>query len=99
MSTMGAYYKLVSLQAQQPNAGFMLGQRLRRWPNMKPALGERLVFCRDSINAVGMCQHVIAHAYFSHCNVWLIMRVGVSTRAMPVIRWMKRVYLPSVTIQ
>ena len=27
----------------QPNAGFMLGQRRRRWPNMKPALGQRLV--------------------------------------------------------
>ena len=26
-----------------PNAGFMLGQRRRRWPNMKPALGERPV--------------------------------------------------------
>ena len=27
-----------------PNAGLKLGQRRRRWPNFKPALGERLVF-------------------------------------------------------
>ena len=26
-------------------AGSMLGQRLRRWPNIKPAQGQRLVFC------------------------------------------------------
>ena len=25
------------------NAGLMLGQRRRRWPNIKPALAERLV--------------------------------------------------------
>ena len=24
--------------------GLMLGQRLRRWPNIKPTLGERLMF-------------------------------------------------------
>ena len=27
-----------------PNAGLMLGQRRRRWPGIKPALGEHLVF-------------------------------------------------------
>ena len=27
-----------------PNAGLMLGQRRRRWANIKAALGERLVF-------------------------------------------------------
>ena len=27
---------------RSPNAGLMLGQRRRRWPNIKPALGERL---------------------------------------------------------
>ena len=27
-----------------PNAGLILGQRRRRWPNIKPALGVRLVF-------------------------------------------------------
>ena len=26
------------------NAGLMLGQRRRRWPNINPALGERIVF-------------------------------------------------------
>ena len=26
-----------------PNAGLMLAQRLRRWPNIKPALGEYIV--------------------------------------------------------
>ena len=27
-----------------PNAGLMLGHRLRRWPNIKPEFGDRLVF-------------------------------------------------------
>ena len=27
-----------------PNAGTILGQRRRRWPNNVPALGERLLF-------------------------------------------------------
>ena len=27
-----------------PDAGLMLAHRLRRWPNINPALGERLVF-------------------------------------------------------
>ena len=27
-----------------PNASLMLGQRLRRWPNIKPASGQRRVF-------------------------------------------------------
>ena len=30
-----------------PNAGLMLGLRLRRWPNIKPTLGGRLVVCRE----------------------------------------------------
>ena len=25
-----------------PNAGLMLGQRLRRWPNVKPTFGQYL---------------------------------------------------------
>ena len=31
-------------QPARHNAGFMLGQRLWRWPSMKPALGQRLLF-------------------------------------------------------
>ena len=27
----------------------MLAQRLRRWPNIKPALGERLVFAGERL--------------------------------------------------
>ena len=27
----------------RPNAGLMLGQRLRRWPNINPAFGQSLV--------------------------------------------------------
>ena len=27
-----------------PNAGLMLGQRLRRWPNINTALGQCIVF-------------------------------------------------------
>ena len=28
---------------RSPNAGLMLGHRRRRWPNINPALGQRLV--------------------------------------------------------
>ena len=36
------------------NAGFMLGQRRRRWPNIKPALDERLVFAGWYIGQVSI---------------------------------------------
>ena len=29
---------------QQTNAGLMLVHRLRRWPNIKPTLGQRILF-------------------------------------------------------
>ena len=29
---------------RSPSAGSMLGQRHRRWPNIEPALGDRVVF-------------------------------------------------------
>ena len=31
-------------QIYSPNAGLMLGHRLRRWPNIKPAVGKCLMF-------------------------------------------------------
>ena len=33
---------------QQPNDGSMLGHRLRRWPNIEPTLGQRLVFASQT---------------------------------------------------
>ena len=32
-----------------PNVGLMLVQRLRRWPSIKPTLGERLVFVGSAL--------------------------------------------------
>ena len=29
---------------RSPNVGLLLAHRLRRWPNINPTLGERLVF-------------------------------------------------------
>ena len=37
-----------------PNAGTMLCQRCRRWPNNVPALGERLLF---ATSLVGKAQY------------------------------------------
>ena len=37
-----------------PNAGLMLGQRLRRWPNGEPELGKCLVRVTDVITS---CHH------------------------------------------
>ena len=39
----GHRYKYLT-QRHWPNTGLMLGQRRRRWPNLKPALGQCLVF-------------------------------------------------------
>ena len=33
-------------QRDVTNVGFILGQCLRRWPNIKTSLGQRLVFIR-----------------------------------------------------
>ena len=38
------FKKLPSNTKHWPNAGLMLDQRLRRWPNIKPALGQCFVF-------------------------------------------------------
>ena len=35
---------------QHPNAGLMLGHRRRRWPNIKPTLGQCI--CRDLMDSV-----------------------------------------------
>ena len=37
-----------------PNAGTMLCQRHRRWPNNVPALGERLLFATSCIVCIGL---------------------------------------------
>ena len=34
----------------QPNVGSMLAHRLRRWPNVEPALGESLMFVRREVH-------------------------------------------------
>ena len=31
-------------QQTQPDVGWMLGQRRRRWPNIQPTWGQRFVF-------------------------------------------------------
>ena len=31
------------------NVGSLLGHRRRRWPNSKPTLGQRLIFCRVAV--------------------------------------------------
>ena len=36
---------------RSPNAGLMMGQRRRRWANINPALGKRLVFA----GMAGLC--------------------------------------------
>ena len=39
-------------RGRRPNAGFMLGNRRRRWPNIKPTLGERHDFSQVDVNAM-----------------------------------------------
>ena len=45
-----------------PNAGFMLGQRRRRWPRMKPALANHLdLFFPSYLTATSMNQYNTRH--------------------------------------
>ena len=37
-------FQLVANKRRSPNAGTLLGHRLRRWHNIVPALGECVVF-------------------------------------------------------
>ena len=43
---------------QRSNAGLMLGQRRKRWPSIKPALGERLVPQQHDTAIQGRIQNV-----------------------------------------
>ena len=36
--------------AMKSNGSLMFGHRLRRWPNIKPALDERLVFVSSTVH-------------------------------------------------
>ena len=41
--SMGSPHYIPANTRHSPNAGLMLAQRLRRWSNINPALGDRLV--------------------------------------------------------
>ena len=53
-----------------PNAGLMLPHRLRRWGNISPALGQRVVFAglSGSVNALltSKCSHLSFTARSHH---------------------------------
>ena len=44
-----------------PNAGLMLGQRLRRWSSIHPASGESLVFCWNVFGVIGYFCNLTLH--------------------------------------
>ena len=46
-----AWWSVISVVNTIPNAGLMLGQRRRRWTNIKPALGQHLVLSGLFANA------------------------------------------------
>ena len=53
-----------------PNAGFMLGQRRRRWPNIKPALGQRLVFKHATLSLTQHQNNRTVYLHFFHIMGW-----------------------------
>ena len=56
------YYVLVLVYTRRTNAGPMLAHRLRRWPSIKPALVQRLVFAGlRSIIAAGLATITSRH--------------------------------------
>ena len=68
-------YMYLANTTRWPSVGLMLAHRLRRWPNIKPALGQRLVFAgittddlafsSASIRTRGQSEKRISHEYIS----------------------------------
>ena len=56
-----------------PNAGAMLVHRLRRWTNIVPALGERLVF-PASEHILGPRTHMLAE--YENARAWVAATLG-----------------------
>ena len=54
---------------RSPNVGTMLANRLRRWPNIVPALGERLVFA-----GICLCLLIKIANIRSPCNDKVLIR-------------------------
>ena len=50
-----------------PNTGTMLAHRLRRWPNIVPALAERLVLAAGSLNTSQLTQNDAGPTLHQHC--------------------------------
>ena len=42
-----------------PNAGSMLAHRLRRWPDIKKTLGERLVYIRGAVGRLSVTSELV----------------------------------------
>ena len=60
-----------------PNVDTMLGQRRRRWPDIVPALGERLVFA-----GVRQCDYAMKpYFYVPHYECYQIDSAGVAISA------------------
>ena len=63
-----------------PSAGLMLGQRLRRWPNINPALSQRLGFTGSlTLNVECICWFCEHHLFFQnmHFNIWGLYQIYV----------------------
>ena len=52
-SVMLAHIQRGTKQTRYPNTGLILAQRRRRWANISPAKGQRLVFDRLHIESAG----------------------------------------------
>ena len=51
------------------NAGSMLGQRRRQWPNIEPTLVDFYVFVAPALNTVGLGKRYIKMLEINHCII------------------------------
>ena len=62
---------------RSPNVGLMLGHRLRRWSNITPTLGERLVFAGIwHVVLLDVCdQYLRSHCLRKSKEVFILFKV------------------------
>ena len=69
---------------RSPNVGSMLCERLRRWADIEPALGERLVFA-GNVNQ-NICTSRICSAHFASQSFRLTRRLNMIIEVISALR-------------
>ena len=96
-----------------PNVGLMLGQRRRRWANIKPTLGQHLVFeglnsncgciprsylgAKSQEHHLGSLRPTLSYTRFIIISLHLSFLMTISGRIKPLYIWITPCLVPTVT--